>query len=193
MGLTGQYFATMDLSGPALTRTDPVIDFTWDGTPPIAGIGLTGYSVRWTGTIQAPTTETYTFHASSDDGVRLTVDGHQLIDQWVDQALTESTGTIALTAGHSYAITMEYYQHSGGATARLLWSTPSSPVAAIVPQSRLVPAAGGGSGTGGGASAPAVTGANGSGCGAGIAAAVLMLSGLSLMRRRGAGGRQPPG
>ena len=69
--------------------------------------------------------ETYTFSAATDDGVRLWVNGQQLINQWVDQGTTTTTGTIVLTANQSYDIVMEYYQGGGGAVAQLMWSSAS--------------------------------------------------------------------
>src|SRR5206468_4852517 len=70
-GLTGQYFNNKTLSGsPAFTRNDSVIDFTWRGSPG-AGIGTTGWSATWTGTLTPSTTGTYPFATSSDDGSRL--------------------------------------------------------------------------------------------------------------------------
>ena len=46
----------------------------------------TNYSVKWTGTLTPPTTGTYTFGLTSDDGSRLFINGKQVIDNWRDQA-----------------------------------------------------------------------------------------------------------
>jgi hypothetical protein len=54
--------------------------------------------------------------------------------------MTENSGTIALTAGQRYAIRMEFFDNTGAATARLLWSSPST-AKAIVPSTRLYPSA----------------------------------------------------
>jgi hypothetical protein len=40
-------------------------------------------------------------------------------------------GTIALVAGQRYDLVLEVYENGGGAVARLLWSSPSLPKAAI--------------------------------------------------------------
>ena len=79
-------------------------------------------------------TGTYTFYTQSDDGVRLWVNGQQIINNWTDHAPTENSGTIALTAGQRYDIRMEFYENGGGAVARLLWSSASVPKA-VVPSS----------------------------------------------------------
>jgi parallel beta-helix repeat protein len=138
-GLSGAYFAGITLSGTPVTRTDPTINFVWNGASPISGISGTNFSVRWTGQVQAQFSETYTFYTSSDDGVRLYVNGQKLIDNWTYHATTENSGSIALTAGQKYAITLEYFQATGGSVMKLSWASPSTGKT-IVPQSQLYPA-----------------------------------------------------
>jgi hypothetical protein len=94
--------------------------------------------VLWTGAVQPQFEETYTFYTTTDDGVRLWVNGQLLVDKWVDQAAIEWSGTIALHAGQKYPITMEYYENGGAASATLAWSSPST-AKSIVPQSQLYP------------------------------------------------------
>ncbi len=78
-GLTGQYYNDMTLSGtPVLTRTDPNVDFNWgpnSAVSPGPGVNATQWSAKWTGTITAPATGSYTFSLTSDDGSRLFVNG----------------------------------------------------------------------------------------------------------------------
>ena len=64
------------------------------------------------------------------------------MNNWTDHSPTENSGTIALTAGVKYDITMEYYENTGGAVAQLSWSSASTPKQ-IIPQTQLYPAAGG--------------------------------------------------
>ena len=80
------------------------------------------FSVRWTGTVAAPATGTYRFQTVSDDGVRVWVNGVQVINNWTDHSSTTNTsGTINLIAGTRYSITIEYYENGGQAVARLRW------------------------------------------------------------------------
>jgi hypothetical protein len=74
----------------------------------------------------------------TDDGVRLWINGQLLIDDWTDHAPIERSGTIALTAGQTYALRMEFFNNIGGAVCRLLWSSPSEPKATI-PTANLRP------------------------------------------------------
>lgn len=136
-GLTASYYNTIDLSGSiAVTRTDPTINFDWGTGSYSSGQNADNFSARWTGQVQPKYTETYTFETEGDDGVRLWVNGTQLINNWVDQAPAKKTGTISLTAGSKYDIKMEYYENGGGAVARLSWSSASQ-VYEIIPKSQL--------------------------------------------------------
>ena len=120
-----------------LTRTDATVDFDWGGGSPDASISSDHFSARWTGQVQAQFSETYTFYANMDDGVRLWVDGKLLIDTWQDQGPTERSGTIDLSAGRKYDLRMDYYENGGGAVAKLLWSSASRGKQ-IIPQERLL-------------------------------------------------------
>jgi hypothetical protein len=137
-GLTGQYFDNLDFTGLKVTRTDATVNFDWGQGSPDPSIAADTFSVRWTGSVQAQFTETYTFTTSTDDGVRLWVNGQLIIDRWILQAATEWSGSIALVAGQSYSIKMEFYENGGLASAKLFWSSPSTPKQ-VVPQSRLFP------------------------------------------------------
>ena len=72
----------------------------------------------------APVTGTYTFTTTSDDGVRLYVNGQLLVDNWTDHAATQNSGTLSLVAGQKYDIRLEFYERGGLATARLSWAYP---------------------------------------------------------------------
>jgi hypothetical protein len=137
-GLTGRYFNGLNFTSTQVSRVDETINFIWGTVKPHPSISASTYSVRWTGSIQPQFSETYTFYTQTDDGVRLFVNGQQLINDWTDHLLTENSGTIALTAGQTYSITMEYYDNSGPATAKLLCSSSSTPKS-VVPRSQLYP------------------------------------------------------
>jgi hypothetical protein len=98
--------------------------------------GAQDFSVRWTGLIEAPASETFTFTATADDGVRLWVNDRKLVDTWTDPPAKEAGGTVALEAGKKVPIVLEYYQGTGGAVAKLAWSSPSLKKQ-IVPKNRF--------------------------------------------------------
>ena len=104
-GLTGDYFAGITLTGPAHTRTDRTVNFNWGNGFGDPNVGADLFSVRWTGRVTPPFSETYRFYANTDDGVRLWVNNVLLVDNWTDHGPTETSGTITLTAGVRYDIT----------------------------------------------------------------------------------------
>jgi glucose/arabinose dehydrogenase len=136
-GLSGTYYDNINFTNPVLTRTDASVDFNWGNGSPAANIANDTFSVVWTGQVQALFSETYTFFTNTDDGVRLFVNGQQVINQLIDQAPTTVNGTpIALVAGQKYDIRMEYYENAGGAVAQLGWQS-NSQARQIIPKSQL--------------------------------------------------------
>jgi DNA-binding beta-propeller fold protein YncE/fibronectin type 3 domain-containing protein len=139
-GLKGDYYNNMDFTAFVLTRTDSTVNFDWGTGSPDPAIGVDTFSVRWTGQVQPVYSQTYTFYTTSDDGVRLWINGSLIIDNWTDHPPTENSGTITLSAGARYSVQMDFYENGGGAVARLSWSSPSQ-VKEIIPQSQLFPPA----------------------------------------------------
>ncbi len=126
-GITGSYFNNKTLTGSATgTRVDNSINFDWGtGAPGVTGVGADNFSVRWSGSVRAPVTGSYIFQTISDDGVRLWVNGQQLINNWTDHsATTNNSASIVLTSGQSYSIVMEFYENGGNAVAKLNWLVP---------------------------------------------------------------------
>ena len=115
---------TMPTTAPTLTRTDPKIDFVWDGGSPDPKITPDHFVARWTKT-EAFEAGTYKFTTASDDGVRLWVGGKLLIDQWNDHPFTTHTATTDLTAGN-HDIRLEYYENGGGAVAKFGYEKTTS-------------------------------------------------------------------
>ena len=142
-GLSATYYDNMDFTGTRVLRTDPAINFNWGVGSPEPAIDPETFSARWEGQIVPRYSETYTFYAGSDDGVRLWINGQLVVDAWYDRAYTESAGTITLVAGQSYDIRMDYYEKYSGALASLSWASFSQPKE-IVPQSQLFLPSGGG-------------------------------------------------
>jgi hypothetical protein len=117
---TSEYYDNRWLQGePRLTRHDVEINFGWGYGSPAPGIPNDGFSVRWIRTANFRE-GLYRFTTTTDDGVRLWVNGHLLIDQWRDQPPTSHSGTIHLVGGAP--IVMEYYENGGVASARLTWT-----------------------------------------------------------------------
>jgi hypothetical protein len=138
-GLRADYYKGANFKTFILTRTDPQINFNWgDPGGPDPAVGDDEFSARWSGEVEAGYTETYTFYPKTDDGVRLWVDGKQLVDSWESVPLypIEHSGTIDLVAGNTYRIVMEYFENTANAIAELRWKSPSTPKQ-LIPQAAL--------------------------------------------------------
>ncbi len=120
----GEYFATSNLDAggmlPALVRADPSIDFDWGAQGPADNFPTNNFSVRWTRDLVL-SAGSYRFATSTDDGVRLKIDGVTVIDHFAPQSATYYDHDTALTAG-SHSIVMEYVEGYGDALAKLSWA-----------------------------------------------------------------------
>ncbi len=114
-GLTINMYKGINFDELKGTRTDPMINYPGN-TPIDALIGNEIFSVRWTGMILPKYTEKYTFTTISDDGIRVTVDGQKLIDNWTGHGATPNSGDIQLKANKLVPITVEFFQGGGGWT-----------------------------------------------------------------------------
>lgn len=148
-GLKGEYFNGPDCTGePVLTRTDKLVFFYWfqgkDGWP--KGIQPGAFSCRWTGQVEAPTTDLYRFVFESyapwrGEGwgtpgrprwLKLWIGWNLVMD--TEAGLLRNTtfglpqpqgiyGEVSLRAGERYDIRLEA-GFATNAVARLCWETP---------------------------------------------------------------------
>jgi YVTN family beta-propeller protein len=139
IGLTGRYFNNMTLGGTAVVTRVEAIDFNWGSAAPSTGVNANQFSARWTGFIEAPATGTYVFQTNADDGVRLWVNGQQLVNRWTNSsARNDNSVPVNLVAGQRYPVTMEYFENGGQAVARLRWRAPGTSTFVAVPAHRLI-------------------------------------------------------
>jgi hypothetical protein len=135
-GVKAQYFKGIDLAGePVLTQTEDSINHNWSSGEIAAGL-MDEVSARWTANLEAPFTESYKLITTSDDGVRLWVDGWPVIANWTEHGSTGDIATLDLIAGQIYSLRMEWFESTGGAVAQLSWESPSLP-RQIIPQGWL--------------------------------------------------------
>jgi GH35 family endo-1,4-beta-xylanase len=143
-GLEAQFYANPNLTNLATTRIDPVLNDQWAaGTSPAAGVGTGGYSVRWSGQIEAQYTETYTFTVTADQSVQLWVDGQQLVNAHGNTTPAQYSGSLALVSGRKYDIEVDYENPVGGGQVQLQWASPSQ-AQQVIPVGQLFPSQRGG-------------------------------------------------
>lgn len=120
-GAKAEFFDNMQLSGtPVFTRIDSCIDFNFGTLSPAPGMPKEHYSIRWKGTIIPPDT-IRRIGTSTDDGVRLYLDGKLVIDDWHDHGETPNSAEVTLLPGKEYQIEFDQYNGTLGSCARLTW------------------------------------------------------------------------
>jgi YVTN family beta-propeller protein len=136
-GLTGTYFNNTTLSGAEVLQRVERVNFAWSESPG-PGVGSDQFSVRWTGQVEATATGTFQFQTRSNAGVRLWVNGNLVIDNWSSHAtVNDATGDFALTKNQRYSVTMEHYDTTGTAVAKLYWKRPGQTTFSVIPTLRL--------------------------------------------------------
>lgn len=132
-----EYFNNTTLSAsPVLVREDAQVYFNWGNDSPMPGIvNANGFSAQWTGQFDLPA-GAYRFILRVDDGARLWVNDHLLIDEWRDQEVQTYNSDIYLPGG-PIPIKLEYYENAGNATVQLAWTLSASPETVVVDDARL--------------------------------------------------------
>jgi chitodextrinase len=119
---TGEYFTllpSMRFHALIFTRTDAAINFNWGAGSPGTGVPADDFGVRWTASLAVPQSRAYNFTVTSNDGVRMWIDGVLVLDKWQNQSAT-FTFSASLTAGiHSFQV--EYYDDTGNANVSVSW------------------------------------------------------------------------
>ena len=128
-GLKAEYYAGTDLTGkPLFSRVDQTVDFKFNDVndPRLQN----NFSVRWTGFLIPDQSGVYKISTVSDDGVRLYLNGRQMINNWTDHGETVDSFEVTLTAGKTYALRLEYYQAGGDSHITLGWETSAQNILA---------------------------------------------------------------
>ncbi|MDE0819301.1 MAG: PA14 domain-containing protein, partial [Pirellulaceae bacterium] len=125
------------------SRIDPQIDFNWGLAAPVVNdqpVDPDYFAAQWKGFIVIPADGHYIFHMIADDGVRLRINGVQLVDSWAVQPEIELSGAIDLTAG-TYPIEVEFFSDRMAARVSLAWESENI-TKQIVPSDSLRSTAG---------------------------------------------------
>ncbi|TWI86395.1 PA14 domain-containing protein [Chitinophaga japonensis] len=123
-GLKAQYYDGYHHNALKYEQTDRNVDFDWGaGSPNDSLLGVNQFSVKWSGQVQPLYSGQYTFYVYSDDGVKLTVNGQSLIDDYNTQGAYTRSGSITLTAGQKYDIELRYAEGNGDAFCHLEWQS----------------------------------------------------------------------
>jgi len=136
-GLKADYFKGSSFDTLQYSQNDAKIDFDWGTASPNSGLlGNDQFSIRWKGQVQSVYSEKYTFYATADDGVKLSINGKVMFDSLMTQGANIQSDTITLVAGQKYDITFEYNEKEGNALCNLEWESTSQ-MRQTVPRTQL--------------------------------------------------------
>ena len=110
----------------------------WITNAPGSLVGQGNLVVRWSGSLQPQYDDTYELLVKAAGGVRLSVNGNLLVNDWATHSSpVTNRGSITLKAQQLYNIRLDYFQTHAG-PVQLLWKRASAPFWAI-PQTQLYP------------------------------------------------------
>ena len=113
----------------SISAVESGIDYSWTaGSMDVAGNDVTNTEIKWDGWVQAKYTDRVRFEVYATNGVRLTVNGQQCIDDWSSQPVrTCQSSWINVTAGEKYVISLDNFQLDAGGELKLSWEYESHP------------------------------------------------------------------
>lgn len=124
-GLTGAYFNSPNLTNFNFARIDPEVNFDWGSSAPTNTMSPSGFSVQWSGTLLAPETGSYRFSTLNGGNVNLLVNGVHVLSDVNPRRQWDDGTSIALTAGQTYPVQMNFSSYTGDSVVKLKWTGPS--------------------------------------------------------------------
>ncbi|MCG8573044.1 MAG: PA14 domain-containing protein [Spirochaetes bacterium] len=126
IGFLGEYYQGTNLGRdddqkqifpPYMYRYEPDINFDWSSGSPSPRISRNNYSARWSGKIDLPVGR-YEIKSTTDDGVRVFIDGKLILESWRDQHNKVLKRKVDLTHGY-HDIMLEYFENDDTALCQL--------------------------------------------------------------------------
>jgi len=104
-----------------LRRNDTIIDFNWNDGVPAPEIGADQFNIRWRGTLKVAKPGHYIVSTMADDGIRVSIGGKQIINDWTVATVRRNNVELELSEGY-YPLIVDYFENEGPASCKLLWS-----------------------------------------------------------------------
>ena len=95
------------------------------------------WGARFSGLVDVPWTDNWTFHLTSDDGTELWIDGQSVVTNHGMHGMVERTGWVDLDEG-LHDLRVEFYQGGGPHGLKLAWSTSNLSKTPIPPSAFVV-------------------------------------------------------
>lgn len=119
------YYDNVSLTGNSvLSQSEPrgsdPLNYDWGyGSPQANVVPIDNWSARWLGQFSF-SGGNYRFRATADDGVRVYIDGIQILDGWSDGQKDIDNMFYGVGSG-THEVRIEYYERSGTARIRVWW------------------------------------------------------------------------
>ena len=123
-GLRADYFATAQFTDLRLTRIDPEIDFNWGMGTPDVQIPASNFSVRWTGQLEPPSSDIYTFKLAAAPWAKLWLNGRLILD---NRSPAPHNGKVRLEAQQHYDVRIDFGKDIRAGSCQLLWAIGDQP------------------------------------------------------------------
>lgn len=120
---TASYWNNTSLSGsPTYQRAESgPPSYNWGSGSPVPGVINSDYfSAQWRADVHFDVGR-YRFNATSDDGVRMWVDGKLLINEWHDSSGVTYTAEMDILSTGNKPVIIEYYENTGQASVNVNW------------------------------------------------------------------------
>lgn len=113
---SGKLFDAPKLHTNGINASAATLSKTWASAPIAVGAGREGWGMSMTGELRLPAAGTYQIKASHDDGVRIWIDDKLIVNDWVNGAYRDSTGSFSHDANKVHRLKVEYYNVDGTPT-----------------------------------------------------------------------------
>lgn len=132
--LKATWFSEPDMHMVASVKTDAEINRTFvDGAQPDESVSANqAFAVVWEGDIYPPESGQYLLGVETNRGVRMYVNGQQLIDEYYNEKPVRQDRPVVMEAGKPVRVRVVYRQTHQSGQIQLKWSQPSAAV--IAPQ-----------------------------------------------------------
>ncbi len=136
-GLKSQIYEGRNFNKLVSERIDANIEHMWDWGAPASAAPIDDFSIRWTGYIRAPRNERFRLVFLCNDGVRVTIGGVQILNEW-KEGISEYEASVDLTIAPQ-PITVEYFEAKGTAWLAMQWQPTGAKTPCTVPPEAFFP------------------------------------------------------
>lgn len=127
-GVEATYYEGTNFERLLVRRREATIsDDQWGRNGPLPGVPAEFFSVRWAGWLVPPVSGRYVLHFSADDGVRVWLNDHLVLNEWGIHPAERFSVAVPLRAGQPCKVRVDYFQSILHTRARLTWEPPEQP------------------------------------------------------------------